>query len=272
MGTVSFLDLEKERRRKDLTATLARIGKKFLVMSGKGGVGKTTLAVNLAAALAARGRRTGLLDIDLHGPSVAGALGLDRPLAVGADGKLRPAESGPGLKVVTIQGLLPNRDEAVIWRGPKKIAAIRQFLSETAWDDLDFLIIDSPPGTGDEPMAVLEAIDDLRPLMVTSGHRLAIDDAAKAFNFLKAMRRRPAGLIDNQSYFVCPRCGGGIDIYNREAARALAERAGAPLLASLPLDLEAARAAEEGRPLVWSRPGHPFSLLMAELAEKLQRL
>jgi len=262
-------DLEKARRKKELADTLARIDRKYLVMSGKGGVGKTTLAVNLAAAKAAAGARVGVLDIDLHGPSVALALGLEENLALDPEEKIIPAAGEAGMKVVTIQGLLSSPDEAVIWRGPKKIRAIRQFFSEVLWGDLDYLFIDSPPGTGDEPLTVLQTLADVRPLVVTSGSRLAIGDVAKALNFLKIMKHPAFGLVDNQSWYVCPKCGQETEIHNRRAAETLARESGVPLLASLPLELLAARAAEEGRPLVLSRPAHPFSALVKELAEKL---
>ena len=270
MSLVTLQDLDKARRSRELADTLAGIDRKYLVMSGKGGVGKTTLAVNLAAAKAAAGYAVGLLDIDLHGPSVALALGLESAsLAVDADEKLVPLTSEFGLKVVTIQGLLQKRDEAVIWRGPKKIRAIRQFFSEVVWGRLDYLFIDSPPGTGDEPLTVLQVVPDIKPLMITSGSRLALGDVAKAFSFLKLLKHPAAGLVDNQSWYVCPGCGQETEIHDRRAAGILAGRENAPLLASLPLDLEAGRAAEEGRPLVWSRPDHPFSRMIIELANKL---
>ncbi|MDL2260441.1 Mrp/NBP35 family ATP-binding protein, partial [Deltaproteobacteria bacterium OttesenSCG-928-K17] len=164
---------------------------------------------------------------------------------------------------------LKDRDEAVIWRGPRKIRAIQQFFSETAWGRLDYLIIDSPPGTGDEPMAVLSTVDDVKPIAVTSGSRLSTGDVAKSLNFVRVMGREPFGLIDNQSWYVCPKCGEETDLYDRKASQALADEYNVPLLASLPMDLAAARAAEEGRPLVWSRPEHPFSVMVKALAEKL---
>lgn len=270
MSLVTLGDLDKARRRKELSDVLAAIDRKYLIMSGKGGVGKTTVAVNLAAAKAAAGYSVGLLDIDLHGPSTALALGLEEnSLAFDGDGKLIPMTSEFGLKAVTIQGLLPKRDEAVIWRGPKKIRAIRQFFSEVVWGKLDYLFIDSPPGTGDEPLTVLQTVPDVRPLMVTSGSRLAVGDVAKAFSFLKMLKHPAIGLVDNQSWYVCPRCGLETDLHDRRAAGLLAERENTPLLASLPLDLEAGRAAEEGRPLVWSYPDHSFSTMMKQLAEKL---
>ena len=269
MSLVSVDDLEKSRRQKRLKGNLAATGRKYLVMSGKGGVGKSTVAVNLAASLAASGARVGLLDVDLHGPSVPVALGLTKSLGFDAEERLVPAEAGFGLKVVSIQGLLKEPDEAVIWRGPKKIRAIRQFFSEVAWGELDYLFIDSPPGTGDEPLTVIQTVEDLRPLVIGSGSRLAVEDVAKALNFLKLMKRPAYGLVDNQSWYVCPHCGRETDIHSRTASQSLAETHGIPLLASLPMDLEAARAAEEGRPLVWSRPEHDFSRRIAELAGKL---
>lgn len=269
MSLVSLSDLDKSRRTRDLCHALGRIKHKYLVMSGKGGVGKTTVAVNLAAAKAMGGARVGLLDVDLHGPSVALALGLDQAIGFDDEGKLNPLVSEYGLKVVSIQGLLSETDEAVIWRGPKKIRAIRQFFSETAWGDLDYLFIDAPPGTGDEAMTVLQVVEDVRPLMVTSGSRLAVGDVAKALNFLTVMKRPAFGLIGNQSWYICPNCGQETDLYDRRAALGLAEKNRLKLLADLPMDLAAARSAEEGRPLVWSRPDQAFALLIKELADSL---
>lgn len=268
MSLIRMEDLDKARRQKEQKDTLARIKKKYLVMSGKGGVGKTTVAVYLAAVLAAQGARVGLLDIDLHGPSVAVALGLEEPLKL-SEGKLRPVTCEYGLKVVSIQGLLSHPDEAVIWRGPKKIKAIRQFFSEVLWGELDYLIIDAPPGTGDEPLTVLEMVADVEAMVVTSGSRLAIRDAAKSFNFLKQSGRTAVGLVDNQSWLVCPDCGKITDIYDRCAAKSLADKENIPLLASLPLDLDVVRAAEVGRPLVWSQPEHSFTQAMEYLVKKL---
>jgi len=269
MAVVSLDDLDRSRRNQELARVLSRIDRKYLIMSGKGGVGKTTLAVNLAAAKAAEGARVGVLDVDLHGPSVALALGLNQRLELNADNQLIPAVTDHGLKVVSVQGLLAERDEAVIWRGPKKIRAIRQFFSEVDWGELDYLFIDAPPGTGDEPLTVLQTLTDVRPLMVTSGSRLAIGDVAKALNFLKKMKRPAIGLIDNQSWYVCPNCGFETEIHNRQAPRRLAEDLGLPLLASLPMDLEAARSAEEGWPLVWSRPDSPFARQISVLLKEI---
>jgi len=262
-------ELEQARHRKELADALAAIKNKYLVMSGKGGVGKTTVAVNLAAAKAAEGKAVGILDVDLHGPSVAVALGLEGSLGTNEKGKLVPADLDYGLKAVSIQGLLKRPDEAVIWRGPKKVRAIEQFFSEVAWGELDYLFIDAPPGTGDESLTVLRVLSDVKPLVVTSGSRLSIADVAKALNFLKLTKRPAMGLIDNQSHYICPKCGLETAIHKREAVKRLAEESGVELLASLPLDLDAAAAAEEGRPLVWSRPGHPFSRLMINLASRL---
>lgn len=269
MALVKLDDLDRSRRSQELARALKLIDRKYLIMSGKGGVGKTTLAVNLAAAKAAAGARVGILDVDLHGPSAALALGLNQGLSLNADNKLMPAVIGHGLKVVSVQGLLADEDEAVIWRGPKKIRAIRQFFSEVAWGELDYLFIDSPPGTGDELLTVLQTLSDVRPLMVTSGSRLAISDVHKALNFLKLMNRPAVGLVDNQSWYVCPNCGLETEIHNREAPIRLAADLGLPLLASLPLDIEAARSAEEGLPLVWSRPDSPFARLIRDLIKEI---
>lgn len=159
MSSCSVSGQDQARQDQAIAAVLSRIDHKLLVMSGKGGVGKSTVAVNTAVFLSKRGYKVGLLDVDLHGPSVAGMLGLTGlPLNI-AEGKIQPFIVTDNLKVVTIQGILSNPDDALIWRGPLKIGAIRQFLADTDWGKLDYLVIDSPPGTGDEPLTVAQTID-----------------------------------------------------------------------------------------------------------------
>ena len=196
-----------EDRRK-LQSRLCRVRHKIVVLSGKGGVGKSTVAVNLAVALVAMGKRVGLLDADIHGPSVPTMLGLEQASVEGTEGELVPVDVG-GLKVMSLGFFLRSPDDAVIWRGPMKYGAIRQLLKDVAWGDLDYLIIDSPPGTGDEPLAVCELIGALDgAVVVTTPQKVAAVDVRKSITFCRRLQVPVLGVIENMSGFACPKCGG----------------------------------------------------------------
>ncbi|MDR1395876.1 MAG: Mrp/NBP35 family ATP-binding protein [Deltaproteobacteria bacterium] len=266
----TFEDLDREIKRRELAAVLARLGRKYLIVSGKGGVGKTTAAVNLAWLLAGQGKRVGLLDIDLHGPDLAAALYCDSPITADGQGRLVPVEAAPGLYVLTIQHLLTDPRQAVMWRGPRKIRAIGQFLGETAWPELDYFLIDSPPGTGDEALTVINHIKDLTALVITTGHPLSISDVYKAVSCLKQSKTKILGLVENQSALICPECSRLIELYPPENVLTLAGETGLEVLARLPWDPAAARRAEEvRRPLAAACPDSPAALILKELAQKL---
>ncbi|MDR2141229.1 MAG: Mrp/NBP35 family ATP-binding protein [Deltaproteobacteria bacterium] len=249
---------------------MARLGRKYLVFSGKGGVGKTTISANLAWHLARSGQRVGLLDIDLHGPDLAGALYLDAQLTADDRGRLLPIEAIPGLWVLTIQHLLTDESQAVMWRGPRKMRAIAQFLTDTAWPELDYFLIDSPPGTGDETLTIIQQIKDLTALVVVTGHRLAIADVSKAISCLNTSKTRILGLVENQSILICPECGQNIQIHDPENVAALAQKTGLKVLGRLPYDPKAARLAEKvQKPLVEACPQSPLSQGIKELAQSL---
>ena len=236
---------------KFIANTLSHIRHVLFVMSGKGGVGKSSVAVNVAAGLAAKGHRVGILDVDLHGPSVPNLLGLYDGLDMDEEqGKLMPAEYLPNLHVVSIDSLLRNRDTAILWRGPKKTAAIRQFLSDVAWNDLDFLVIDSPPGTGDEHMTLLKAIPTALSVVVTTPQELSLADVRKAMNFLQFAAGRVVGVVENMSGLLCPHCGKGIPLFHTGGGKALAEKYSVPFLGSIALDPMTVIAADRGTPVV----------------------
>jgi Mrp family chromosome partitioning ATPase len=240
-----------ELRRAAFSSPLPAVKHKLFVMSGKGGVGKSSVAVNVAAALALAGHKVGIVDADLHGPSVAGLL-CSRAGVVGVDetsGKLLPAEFMPNLHFISMAAMLRDRDKAVIWRGPKKSAAVLRFIKGVEWGASDYLIIDSPPGTGDEHLTVLKAVPDILAVMVTTPQELSLADVRRALGFLKAAGGKILGLVENMSGLNCPHCGGDIRLFKKGGGRLLAEEYGIPFLGEIPLDPAAVLSADLGRPL-----------------------
>ncbi|MEW6264759.1 MAG: Mrp/NBP35 family ATP-binding protein [Thermodesulfobacteriota bacterium] len=259
------------RRQQDIViqANLSRIKKKYLVMSGKGGVGKSSLAVNLAVTLALNQARVGLLDVDLHGPSVPRMLGLSGRLEVAADRSILPRSYNSNLRVVSIESLLADGDDAVIWRGPKKINTIRQFISDVSWGDLDYLIIDSPPGTGDESLTVARTVTGARAIVVTTPQEISLADVRKSIRFLRKVGLEVAGLVENMSGFVCPHCGRETELFGRGGGRLLAEALGLPFLGAVPLEPAVVPASDQGRPLVLEHPDSRFARAIAAMAAAL---
>ena len=187
--------------------TLARIKHVFVVLSGKGGVGKSTVSANLALALRLRGQKVGLLDVDVHGPSIPKILGLQGQRAMGDGEKLLPAETPEGLKVMSTALILEKPDEPIVWRGPLKAGVIKQFIGEVRWEDLDYLVIDCPPGTGDEPLSVCQLIPQAEAVLVTTPQQVATLDVSKSISFCNQLGMHIAGIIENMSGFTCPHCG-----------------------------------------------------------------
>ncbi|MDR2302159.1 MAG: Mrp/NBP35 family ATP-binding protein [Deltaproteobacteria bacterium] len=269
--TTTLGTLEQRLRQKEMAVTLGRLGKKYLVLSGKGGVGKTTVAVNLAWLKAKEGFKVGLLDIDLHGPDLAGALYLDdTKISVDDRGHLVPVEAVKNLWILSVQNLLERKEEAVMWRGPRKMRAIIQFITETAWPKLDYFFIDSPPGTGDESLTVIKNIPDLKALVVSTGHRMAISDVAKALDFLKTTQTEITGLVDNLSLLICPECGQETILHDPAGPKKLAYQANIPFLGSLPMDPAATLLAEQKQlPVAEAAPDSPLATKLKALADLL---
>ena len=234
----------------DVRRTLEKIGRVLFVMSGKGGVGKSTVAVNLAAGLALRGHRVGLLDTDFHGPDTLKMLGLEHERVYSEDGFFVPIMYDEGLKVMSIAGLLEDPDSAVIWRGPVKIGVIKQFLGLTAWGDLDFLVIDAPPGTGDEPLTVAQLVPGAEAVVVTTPQEVSLLDVRKSISFCRKVNISLAGIIENMSGFICPHCGTRTDIFGSGGGRRLAEGTGIPFLGAIPLDPAVVAGGDGGFPSV----------------------
>ena len=184
--------------------SLTRIKNKIMIMSGKGGVGKSSVSVNLAIALAEKGFTVGLMDVDIHGPDIPRMLGLSGMMSANAEKKLEPMRYSGNLKAVSIESLMSEKDDAIIWRGPMKHGVIRQFIGEVEWGALDYLIIDSPPGTGDEPLTVAQLINDARAVIVTTPQEIALADVRKSINFCKTVNMNVLGIVENMSGYVCP--------------------------------------------------------------------
>jgi Mrp family chromosome partitioning ATPase len=216
--------------------SLDKIKNKFIVMSGKGGVGKTSTSVNLSIALANRGFKVGIMDVDLHGPDVPRMLGLGGMLDLNQNRKLNPARVSDNLKAVSIESLTPSKDEAIIWRGPIKYSAIQQFIGDVEWGDLDFLIIDSPPGTGDEPLTVAQTIKDAKAIIVTTPQEVALADVRKSISFCKTVKMDIFGVIENMSGLPCPHCGETINLFGSGGGEKTALASGLLFLGAIPFD------------------------------------
>jgi len=236
-----------------LRETLSLIRHKVFVLSGKGGVGKSTVAVNLAVSLAERRYKTGILDIDIHGPNVPKMLGIEGwPLSKDEKkGKITPFRPFPYLKVVSMAGMLRDSDTPVIWRGPLKMAAIRQFLQDVAWGPLDFLIVDSPPGTGDEPLSIAQLIPDADgAVIVSTPQEVALLDSRKCVNFAKKLSLPVLGIIENMSGMHCPHCNGFIPLFSQGGGAKAARELHVPFLGALPIDPDMPEHCDRGQPHV----------------------
>lgn len=240
-------DNDETNEEKKLAARLSMIKHKIVVLSGKGGVGKSTIAVNLATSLMLSGKRVGLLDVDIHGPSIPTMLGLENQTIPGSEEGPIPVELGD-LKIMSIGFLLKNQDQAVIWRGPMKMGVIKQFLSDVAWGDLDYLIINCPPGTGDEPLSVCQLIPDLDgAVIVTTPQKVAARNVRKSVTFCRELDIPIFGVLENMSRFACAHCGKITGIFCSGAGRQIAEEMGVTFLGAIPLDPRVAEESDKGK-------------------------
>jgi ATP-binding protein involved in chromosome partitioning len=230
---------------------MAKVKHKIMVMSGKGGVGKTTVAANLAFALGMQGLDVGLMDADIHGPNVPKILGIEDKRPEVKEDKIYPVPVTPRLKAISIGFLLPSKDSSVIWRGPMKMNAIRQFLSGVEWGELDYMVVDLPPGTGDEPLSVVQLMKEIDgAIIVTTPQDLALLDSRKAVNFSRILKVPVIGIIENMSGFVCPHCGKEVNIFKYGGGERAAEELGVPFLGRVPLDPKMVEAADSGTPFI----------------------
>jgi ATP-binding protein involved in chromosome partitioning len=238
-------------QRQMLNKRMCSIKNKILVLSGKGGVGKSTVAVNLATALMLDGMSVGLLDCDIHGPSIPKMLRLEGSQVKSTGDAIAPVELG-GLKVMSIGFFLDNAEDAVIWRGPMKYSAIKQFLGEVEWGELDFLIIDLPPGTGDEPLSLIQLIGDAAgAVVVTTPQDVSTADVRRSISFCRQLKLPVLGVIENMSGFVCPHCGKTTDIFKSGGGRRMAEQMGVPFLGKIPIEAGIGESGDDGMPYVY---------------------
>ncbi len=228
-----------------------KVKHKLMVMSGKGGVGKTTVAVNLAVALTNRGYKVGLMDADMHGPNVPKMLGIEDELIRSSPVGMLPVTAFPGLKVMSIGFLLSSRDTPVIWRGPVKMSVLKQFAADIAWGNLDYLVIDLPPGTGDEPLSVVQLIPNIDgAIIVTTPQDVSLLDSRKAVNFAKQIKIPVIGIVENMAGFVCPECGNKIDLFKVGGGERSAKELGVPFLGRIPIDPKICESGDSGMPFV----------------------
>ncbi|MBU0736072.1 MAG: Mrp/NBP35 family ATP-binding protein [Proteobacteria bacterium] len=240
-------DFERAQQDKMIEANLARVGKKILVMSGKGGVGKSTVASYLALLLSMNGSKVGLLDVDLHGPTVGRLMNVQGGFDLSEEGVVRPYRFSDNLSIVSLDMLLgDNKDTAVIWRGPMKISAIRQFISDIEWGALDYLVVDSPPGTGDEPLTVAQTIPDAEALIVTTPQEISLADVRKSINFCRQVKLKILGVVENMSGLLCPHCGKEVPIFGSGGGERMAAQMGVPLLGRIPIDAEMVDSGDRG--------------------------
>jgi len=248
---------------------LSRIKRIIVVMSGKGGVGKSTVATNLAVAASLTGKRVGLLDVDLHGPSIPTMLGLENESLVGDVEGIRPVTIG-SLLVLSVGFILQNPDDPVIWRGPMKMGVIRQFIEDVNWGDLDLLVVDVPPGTGDEPLSICQLIPNLTgAVIVTTPQKVAAVDVRKSVTFCKQLQVPVLGVIENMSGFACPHCGEVTPIYRTGGGKKLAEEMNVPFLGAIPIDPAIAEDCDAGKSFIEASANSPASASFREIIEKI---
>lgn len=267
---------EEEHRKKlmqqeiEIIKRMSKIKHKIAVMSGKGGVGKSTVSVNLTAAFAKKEYKTGIMDADVHGPNVPKMFGVEgKSLKFDEEGII-PIETEEGIKVMSVGFFLSSQDVPLIWRGPAKTGVIKQFFAEVNWGDLDVLIIDNPPGTGDEPLTILQTIPLDGVVLVTTPQSVVQEDVIKSVNMVKNLKIPIIGIIENMSGFICPQCKEEILIFGKGNGEKMAENMGVPFLGRLPLDVETSSASDIGTPVVIKEPESEISVKISEIVDKIE--
>jgi len=254
----------------ELKERMGKIKHKIAVISGKGGVGKSTVTVNLAAAFALKGKKVAVLDADIHGPSVPRLLGLEGKQVKASPVGAFPIEGPLGIKVMSIDFFL-TEESPTIWRGPLKMRAIKQFLTEVVWGELDYLFIDLPPGTGDEPLSVAQLLPEMDGVVfVTMPSQLSSGIVKKAVTFAERLNMKTIGVVENMSGFICPHCGEKTEIFGSGGGEKMSTDVGVPFLGSIPIDPKVGVDADKGAPFVVSNKDSAASKAFNEIVEKVE--
>jgi len=255
---------------KRLQERMQKIKHKIIVMSGKGGVGKTTVAVNIAYQLAVQGNRVGILDVDIHGPNISKMLGVEDARLSTTNEEVQAFSVLPNLKAVSIAMLMENKDQPIIWRGPLKMQVIKQFLSDVDWGELDYLVVDSPPGTGDEPLSVCQLISDISgAVIVTTPQDVAILDSRKSILFARSINVPILGIIENMSGFVCPHCQKPIEMFGQGGGKKAADDLKVPFLGCIEMDPQIVKQGDMGKPFIQFNHNQPSVNCMDNIIKKI---
>jgi Mrp family chromosome partitioning ATPase len=255
----------------EITKNMSGVKNKFMVFSGKGGVGKTTVAVNLAYCIMSKGYKVGLLDIDIHGPNVIKIMGLEKEKLTSTNKKIEPIKAFSNMKVISTASMLQSEDSPVIWRGPMKMKLIRQFLSDVNWGVIDYMIIDSPPGTGDEPLSIAQLMPNLNGgIIVTTPQNMATMDAKKSIRFAQQLKMPFIGVIENMSGFICPNCGERIDIFKTGGGKRIASEMDVEFMGRIPYDEQVMSLSDEGKLYLENyKNGTPVSEAFNHISNKI---
>lgn len=263
---------QQQHEARRLQAQLDQIHHTIVVMSGKGGVGKSTVSTNLAVALAQRSHKVGLIDADIHGPNVPKMLGIEGAQLMSMGNGIQPIMYYPNLKVISVAFMLSSRSDAVIWRGPLKHTLIRQFLSDIHWGELDYLVVDLPPGTGDEPLSVAQTIQHVDgAIIVTTPQEVALLDARRTITFAAKLNMPVKGIVENMSGFICPHCGKQTDIFKIGGGENASNDLHVPFLGRIPLDPQVVAACDDGSPYVEKYPSSEMSKAFSDIAEQCEQ-
>ena len=262
-----------EAQNAKIRENMGKIKHKIAILSGKGGVGKSTVTVNLAATLNAMGKKVGVLDGDIHGPNIPKMLGVENVQPMGDENGIYPITTPEGIKTMSIGYFLPDKYTPVIWRGPRISGAVRQFLSDVIWGELDYLLIDTPPGTGDIQITIMQAIPDIDGVViVTTPEEVAVLDARKSVAMAKELNIPIIGIIENMGGFVCPYCNKVVDIFGKGGGEKAAKELDVNFLGRIPLDIKAREASDKGIPMVSldCTATEEFKKIVEKVVEKIE--
>ncbi|MCD6174377.1 MAG: P-loop NTPase [Planctomycetes bacterium] len=262
--------VQMQAEQEQIKQNMKHIKHQILVLSGKGGVGKSSIAVNLAVWLSMQGKKVGLLDVDIHGPSIPKLLNLEGRKLQGRENKIEPIVYSDTLKVMSIGFMIQDENAALIWRGPMKHHVIKQFVSEVSWGDLDYLIVDCPPGTGDEPLSIVQLLGKADgAVVVTTPQQLAVTDVKKCLTFCKQLNLPVLGVIENMAGFVCSHCNQRTDIFGGDGGKQMAKEFNVPFLGSIPIDPNMVAAADLGKPFIYYNKQSPTAQTINYVFEPL---